>query len=221
MDSNVLIAGIFGIVGTLVGAIVGAWLNPLMQEWRERRKLKQFIKGCNEIEKFILLNAYRTIFVPIYEVKILNIGEFNNDDVFALNDLMAFCEVLSTIICKFKEEEKIFAILKEVGYHKGYIISLHSNIKNLISSNQQIRDELIKAAKKIIANKIYPHYNLMLKDTIFSKIDKNILDKYVSFMNNIGVFDVYNQDLSHLKFDNPKSYLAFPKREFHPEFYGR
>lgn len=37
-------------------------------------------------------------------------------------------------------------------------------------------------------------------------------------MNNIGVFNVYNKNLSYLNSDNPKSYLAFPKGEFHPEF---
>lgn len=61
MDSSVLLAGI-GVVGTLSGAIVGAWLNPLMQDWRERRQLKQFINKCNQLEKFVLLTAYKTHF---------------------------------------------------------------------------------------------------------------------------------------------------------------
>lgn len=217
MDSNVLIAGI-GVFGTLSGAIVGAWLNPKMREMQENRALKQFIKNCNQLEKLIILNAYRTIFLPIYDIEITNISEFNNDDEAILNNLLSYCNFIEVMIQKFQAEGKIFVNLKEIWHQKGYIISLHSNVKNFINNNPQIKDNLIKETKALIANEIYPHYKLMLKDSIFSKIDKSIIYKYVSFMNNIGVFGIYNKDLSHLNLNNPKSFLTFEKREFHPEF---
>lgn len=217
MDSNVLIAGI-GVAGTLGGAIIGAWLNPKMREIQEKKNLNLFITNCNQLERFIILNAYRTIFLPIYDIKITNLNEFSGEGEFILNNLVAYCNFTETIIQKFKKEGKIVANLKEIGHQKGYIISLHSNMVNFINNNPKIKDNLIKETKALIANDIYPHYKLMLKDSIFGKIDKNILSKYVAFMNNIGVFNLYNQDLSHLNLNNPKSYLAFPKREFHPEF---
>lgn len=217
MDSNVLIAGI-GVFGALSGAIVGAWLNPKMREMQENRKLKQFIKNCNQLEKLIILNAYGTIFLPIHNIEITNISEFNNDDEAILNNLLSYCNFIEAMIQKFQAEGKIFVNLKEIWHQKGYIISLHSDVKNFINNNPQIKDNLIKETKALIANEIYPHYKLLLKDSIFSKIDKSIMSKYVSFMNNIGVFSIYNEDLSHLNLNNPKSFLTFAKRKFHPEF---
>ena len=217
MDSNVLIAGI-GVFGALSGAIVGAWLNPKMREMQENRKLKQFIKNCNQLEKLIILNAYGTIFLPIYDIEITNISEFNNDDEAILNNLLSYCNFIEVMIQKFQAEGKIFVNLKEIWHQKGYIISLHSDVKNFINNNPQIKDNLIKETKALIANEIYPHYKLLLKDSIFSKIDKSIMSKYVSFMNNIGVFSIYNEDLSHLNLINPKAFLPFAKREFPPDF---
>lgn len=201
MDSSVLLAGI-GVVGTLLGAlsgaIVGAWLNPLMQDWRNRRQLKQFINKCNQLEKFVLLTAYRTAFLSINNIKISNFNEFNTEDMFILNNLTSFCEGLGLIIQKFKEERKIFAALTENEYNRGYTIALYSNISNFINDDKQIRDNLIKETKEFIANKIYPHYRLMLRDSIFNKIDKTIIRRYMFFMHHIGVFNLHNKDLSHL-----------------------
>lgn len=217
MDSSVLLAGI-GVAGTLLGAlsgaIVGAWVNPRMQDWYEKQKLEKFIKNCKKEEKFIILSAYRMVFLPIANVKINNFNEFSKEDIIILNNLITFCKCLGLIIQKFKEERKIFATFE---YESGYTIALYSNISNFINSNKQIKDNLIKETKEFIATEIYPHYKLMLKDTIFSKIDNKLIGQYVTFLNNIGVFDIYNKDLNHLNPENPKSYLEFPKGIFHPE----
>lgn len=137
--------------------------------------------------------------------------------MFILNNLTAFCAGLDLTIQKFKDERKIFATLTENGYHSGYTIALYSNISNFINDNKQIRDNLIKETKEFIANKIYPHYKLMLKESIFNKIDKTIIRRYMVFMHHIGVFNLHNKDLSHLNPKNPKSYLELPKGIFHPE----
>ena len=217
MDSSVLLAGI-GVMGTLGGTILGAWLNPLMQDWLEKQKLKEFIANCNQVEKFVILNAYRNVFLPIANVKIINSSEFNIDDMAILNNLVAFCECLDSAIQKFREEGKIFATFRENEYHSGYTISLYSNMTNIINSDKNIQDNLIKETKAFIANEIYPHYcQFILSESIFSKIDKMIIRRYMLFMHHIGVFNIYNKDLSHLNPNNPKSYLELPKGIFHPE----
>lgn len=217
MDSSFM-AGLFGVVGTLSGTIMGAWLNPLIQDWHNKRQVKHFIDKCNQLEKFVLLTAYRTAYLPINNIKISNFSEFNNEDMFILNNLDAFCRGLALTIQRLKEEGKIFATLKENECNSGYMIALHSDISNFINSNKQMKDMLFKEVNEFIANQIYPHYKLMLKDSIFSKIEKTIITKYVVFLNSIGVIDIYNRDLSHLNFDNPKSYLELPKGIFHPEY---
>ena len=211
-------AGLFGVMGTLGGAILGAWLNPLMQDRREKKKLRQFITDCKQEEKFIILNAHRNIFLPIANVKIINSDEFNIDDMAILNNLVAFCECLDSTIQKFREEGKIFATFRENEYHSGYTISLYSNMTNIINSDKNIQDNLIKETKTFIANEIYPHYcQFILSESIFYKIDKMTIRRYMLFMHHIGVFNIYNKDLSHLNPNNPKSYLEFPKGIFHPE----
>lgn len=217
MDSNILLAGFLGIIGALSGAIVGAWLNPLMQDLREKRNLRKFIKNCTQAEKFVILNAYRNVFLPITNVKIIDSNKFNIDDMAILNNLVAFCECLDSTIQKFREERKIFATFRENKYRSGYTISLYSNMTNIINDDKNIQDNLLKETKEFIANKIYPHYRLMLKDSIFNKIDKTIIRRYMFFMHYIGVFDIYNKDLKYLNFDNPKSYLELSKGIFHPE----
>lgn len=135
-----------------------------------------------------------------------------------LNNLSAFCERLDSIIQKFREERRIFATFRENEYHSGYTISLYSNMIDIINSDKNIQDNLVKETKKFIANKIYPHYcQFILSKSIFYKIDKMIIRRYMFFMHHIGVFDIYNKDLSHLNLKNPKSYLELPKGIFHPE----
>lgn len=221
MDSSVLLAGI-GVAGTLLGAlsgaIVGAWLNPIMKDRREKKELREFITNCKQVEKFVILNAHRNVFLPIANVKIVNSNEFNIEDMAILNNLSAFCERLDSIIQKFREEGKIFATFRENEYHSGYTISLYSNMTDIINNDKNIQDNLVKETKEFIANKIYPHYcQFILSKSIFYKIDKMIIRRYMFFMHHIGVFDIYNKDLSHLNPKNPKSYLELPKGAFHPE----
>lgn len=219
MDSNILLAGFLGIIGALSGAIVGAWLNPLMQDLREKRNLRKFITNCTQAEKFVILNAYRNVFLPIANVKIIDSNKFNIEDMAILNNLVAFCECLDSTIQKFREERKIFATFRENKYRSGYTISLYSNMTDIINSDKNIQDNLLKETKAFIANEIYPHYcQFILSKSIFYKIDKMIIRRYMVFMHHIGVFDIYNKDLSHLNLKNPKSYLELPKGIFYPEF---
>lgn len=101
-------------MGALSGAIVGAWLNPKMQE---NRTLKQFIKNCNQLEKLIILNAYGTIFLPIYDIEITNISEFNNDDEAILNNLLSYCNFIEVMIQKFQAH----AQNTHHSHYKGHI----------------------------------------------------------------------------------------------------
>ena len=54
MDSSVLLAGI-GVLGTLGGVVIGAWLNPLMKDRHKKQKLREFITNCTKVEKFVIL----------------------------------------------------------------------------------------------------------------------------------------------------------------------
>ena len=189
-----------------------------MKDRHKKQKLREFITNCTKVEKFVILNAYRNVFLPIANVKINNSNEFNAEDMFILNNLIAFCECLDSTIQKFREERKIFATFRESKYHSGYTIALYSNMSNFINNNKQVKDNLIKETKEFIANEIYPHYcQFMLKESIFNKIDKAIIRQYMFFMHHIGVFNIYNKDLNYLNFDNPKSYLELPKGMFYPE----
>ena len=89
---------------------------------------------------------------------------------------------------------------------------------DIINSDKSIQNNLVKETKEFIANKIYPHYcQFILSESIFNKINKMTIRRYALFMHHIGVFDIYNKDLSYLNLNISKSYLEFPKGVFHPE----
>ncbi|TLD80144.1 hypothetical protein LS68_007970 [Helicobacter sp. MIT 05-5293] len=159
MDSNVLIAGI-GVVGTLFGAFLGAWLNPKMQQWQENRKIKNFLENIDILEKFIIYFAYRTIYIPLYKMgindeglKSLNDGSKRKETIQIANTLHHSINLLDTIIRRLAQEQQIFV---REDLYRGYFVSLNTNLRNFISTNQKLEESLKESTKMYIAQVIYP-----------------------------------------------------------------
>lgn len=225
INSNAFVAGL-GIIGTLFGVVFGAWLNPKMLEWKEKAKIKKFIKECNDIEKFVIFSAYKMTFLPIDILPsqmILDLHKkLSREYTDNLNDFVLFLRQLDIIIHRLKEERKIFARYecnKNKQYESdGYSISLYSDMSSFIADNPNIKNQLMQETKKLVKNKLYPFYQHIFKKAIYAEIDNITLIKCILFMSNIGVFYLYNKDVDYLDFSNPQSYLNFPKGEMHPEF---
>lgn len=227
MDSNVLIAGI-GVVGTLFGAFLGAWLNPKMQQWQENRKIKNFLENIDILEKFIIYFAYRTIYIPLYKMgindeglKSLNDGSKRKETIQIANTLHHSINLLDTIIRRLAQEQQIFV---REDLYRGYFVSLNTNLRNFISTNQKLEESLKESTKMYIAQVIYPMYKRIISSNeIFNVINTKDMDSTIFgiclFMNNIQVFEIYNRDLSYLRSDTQESFLNFPKGIFHPDYH--
>lgn len=216
MDSNVLIAGI-GVVGTLLGAFIGAWLNPKMQEWQEDKRNKRFLKEATKFEKFIVVQAYRRAFLPLHAMYINTQIQLNNDERKIIGNHNINVDSLKAWVKKLAQERRLFIVEEN---QRGYFILLNTELTSLINQNKEIRKHLYEQTKETIEEVIYPQYvQLINNDKIFQMIrGKDApLPNFVSFMNNIGVFSIYGKDLSHLNLNESKAHLEFPKGEFHPE----
>lgn len=217
MDLNVWITAILSIVGTLLGVIVGAWLNPLMQEWKDERKLKKFIAECDDVEQFVIFRAYKTTCFYMDIIRLINTALQKEPHNYILSDCSFFLMRLREIIHRFNAENILFAQKDD----EEYTISLRSNVKFLVNDNPNIKNKLIKATKKVITDEFFKYYEAIFAENFFQTPDadkRKLFTKFVFFMNDIEVFECYKKDLSYLNFNNSQSYLQFPKGKFHPEF---
>lgn len=220
MDSNVLIAAI-GVVGTLFGAFLGAWLNPKMQEWQEDKRTKRFLENIDILEKFIIYLAYKTTYLPLYKMGIHldSYKDFNKEEIEIANTLNNGINLLDTLIRRLAQEQQIFV---REDLHRGYFISLNTNLRNFISKDKKLEKSLEEAVKIYIAEDIYPLYkSIITANGIFKVINTGSMDSTIAeicvFMNNIQVFTIYGKDLSYLRADTQEAFLNFPKGVFHPE----
>ncbi|WP_416861373.1 hypothetical protein [Helicobacter ganmani] len=221
MDSNVLIAGIIGVAGTLLGAFLGAWLNPKMQEWQENKRTKNFLENIDIIEKFIIYLAYKTTYIPLYKMGIHldSYKDFNKEEIEIANTLNNGINLLDTLIRRLAQEQRIFV---REDLYRGYFISLNTNLRNFISKDKKLEKSLEEAVKIYIGEEIYPLYkSIIIAKGIFNVINTRSMDSTITeicvFMNNIQVFTIYGKDLSYLRADTQEAFLNFPKGAFHPE----
>ncbi|WP_334085873.1 hypothetical protein [Helicobacter typhlonius] len=222
MDSNVLIAGI-GVAGTLFGAFLGAWLNPKMQEWQENKRTRNFLENIDILEKFIIYLAYKTTYLPLYKMGIHldSYKDFNKEEIEIANVLNNSINLLDTLIRRLAQEQRIFV---REDLHRGYYVSLNTNLRNFISKDKKLKKSLEEAVKLYIAEEFYPLYKSIIKaNGIFKVINTRSVDSTITeiciFMNNIQVFAIYGKDLSYLRGDTQEAFLNFPKGIFHPEYH--
>lgn len=238
MDSSVWIS-LIGVCGTLGGALVGAWLNPYMQEKREVIRLKKILKEATPLDKFIIFNAYRNVYFPLYKMFIYPNSQLDAKTQHLINHFHQSLNHLELNLRKMGAEGLLF--IRDI-YGEGCFLALNSRFSALINQDKTIREMLMAEDKQFIREKIYPLYeeiiesknvfNLLqqpphqLQPQIYQQQTQNenttkiaILNYINTFMYAIGVFNITG-DLSYLKLDSPKAYLNFPKGEFHPEYKG-
>lgn len=234
MDSNVWIAAI-GVVGTLFGAFLGAWLNPYMQERREIMRLKKKLENAEPLEKFIIFNAYRNAYMPIYKMYINILPQPNFQlDLDSNKMIEKFNNSLRNLelnIRKLGSEKFIF--IQDISFLE-FRLALSSDFTTLINQDKEIKEILENTNKQFIKDEVYPLYEKIIKnDRIFyalksretqppqqpipPNINLIVLWDIILFLNNIGVFNT-DENLSYLNFNEAKTYLSLPKREFHPEY---
>ncbi|WP_334087551.1 hypothetical protein [Helicobacter typhlonius] len=223
MDSNVLIAGIIGVAGALLGAFLGAWLNPKMQEWQENNRIKDFLENIDILEKFIIYLAYKTTYLPLYKMGIHldSYKDFNKEEIEIANVLNNSINLLDTLIRRLAQEQRIFV---REDLHRGYYVSLNTNLRNFISKDKKLEKSLEESVKIYIAEEIYPLYeSIITANGIFKVINTRSMDSTITgicmFMDNIQVFAIYGKDLSYLRADTQESFLNFPKGIFHPHYH--
>lgn len=229
MDSSVWIS-LIGICGTLGGALFGAWLNPYMQEKKEIKRLKRKLKEASLLDKFIIFNAYRNVYLPLHKMTIYPNPQLSLDNQQLINYFNETISNLELHIRRMDSEKILFA---KDEYYSGYRLALSSEFSFLINRDSRILDMMIVANKQFIKETIYPLYEKIIKSVaIFqivqqsqqmsqqqtTTISTNKLMDISLFMHNIGVFSIFMKDLSYLNPTSPKTYLNFPKGEFHPEY---
>ncbi|WP_300827116.1 hypothetical protein [Helicobacter sp. UBA3407] len=232
MDSSVWIS-LIGVCGTLAGAFFGAWLNPYMQEKKETRRLKKILKEASPLDKFIIFNAYRNVYLPLNGMIIIPNSQLNLETQQLINLFNEYVDVLQLNIKRLGNERVLFFQDQE---YWGYRLALSSDFASLIYKDKEIQEKLLEGNKTFIREVIYSLYErLMQSDIIFKLLQrpqpqlyqqpKTILIPTTTlaniniFMHNIHVFNILG-DSGNLNPASPNAYLNFPKREFHPEFKG-
>ncbi len=217
--SNILITGI-GVVGTLSGVILGAWINPKMQEKQRQNEIKKFLQNIDNLEKFIIYLAYNTTYIPIYKMGIdeHKSKDLDNREMHIVNELNNSINLLDLTIRKLEQEQRIFVRMDGFG---GYIISLYTNLSIFIKQDKDLQQSLNDNAKNIISETIYPLYEKIIRENkIFKVINTfdadSILFNICIFMNNIKVLSIYGRNLSYLRPDTQEAFLNLPKGELHP-----
>ena len=226
MDSSVWIS-LIGVCGTLGGAFFGAWLNPYMQEKKETRRLKRILKEASPLDKFIIFNAYRNMFLPLNGMLIIQNPQLDFESIQIINYFDDLIMQLVSNVKKLNEERILFAY--EEYYAAGYRLVLNNGFYSLIHQNKKIKEELIKGNQPFIKDEVYPLCKKIIEsEAIFNFLQQSQQSSasatlplsYLSiFMHNIGIFNM-PVDVKHLNPTSPKDFLNFPKGEFHPEYKG-
>ncbi|TLE14453.1 hypothetical protein LS72_008600 [Helicobacter apodemus] len=232
MDSSIWI-GLIGVCGTLAGAFFGAWLNPYMQEKKEIKRLKTILKEASLLDKFIIFNAYKNVYLPLNGMIIFPSPQLDLKTQQLINLFNEDVDILYLNIKRLADEGILFIEDKE---YWGCRLVLSSKFCFLINQDKEIQRKLLEGNKSYIKEMIYPLYELIMQsDAIFKLLQQNQPQIYQQpktiaiptttlaniniFMHNIYVFNILG-DLSYLNPASPTAYLSFPKREFHPKYEG-
>lgn len=153
MDSSIWI-GLIGVCGTLAGAFFGAWLNPYMQEKKEIKRLKTILKEASLLDKFIIFNAYRNMFLPLNGMLIIQNPQLDFESIQIINRFDDLIMQLASNVKRLNDERILFAY--EEYYGVRYRLALSSRFHSLICKNNKIKEELIKENKQFIKDEVYP-----------------------------------------------------------------
>ncbi|RDU62566.1 hypothetical protein [Helicobacter ganmani] len=153
MDSNVW-TSLIGVCGTLGGVFLGALLNPKMQEWQETRRLKRMLKEAMPLDKFIIFNAYRNMFLPLNGMLIIQNPQLDFESIQIINRFDDLIMQLASNVKRLNDERILFAY--EEYYGVRYRLALSSRFHSLICKNNKIKEELIKENKQFIKDEVYP-----------------------------------------------------------------
>ncbi|WP_300668389.1 hypothetical protein [Helicobacter sp. UBA3407] len=153
MDSNVW-TSLIGVCGTLGGVLLGALLNPYMQEKKEIGKLKRILKEATPLDKFIIFNAYRNMFLPLNGMLIIQNPQLDFESIQIINRFDDLIMQLASNVKRLNDERILFA--HEEYYGVGYRLALSSRFHSLICKNNKIKEELIKENKQFIKDEVYP-----------------------------------------------------------------